>query len=545
MKGKNISRRAAIKGAAAAVAVSQMGGVALAARPAPIVSTRGGKLRGFVGGDVEHYLGIPYGAPTGGANRFKAPQKPAAWTGVRDALEHGPISPQSPSTKAPVRNGALAGLGAPRKAGEGEDCLNVNVWTPASGSEKRPVMVWLHGGAFATGSGSMDVYDGAALSKRGNVVVVNVTHRLNILGYAYLGPLLGADYADSGVVGMLDIVMALQWVRDNISAFGGDPKHVTIFGESGGGGKVSTLLAMPSAKGLFSKAIIQSGASIYLSTTDEAERVTNDFLSSMGLKTDDAQALLTMPVQRLVDGMLRFTSMQPNNLLSFAPVAGTRWIPDQPCYPTSPDCSRDVPLMLGSNLTESAFMYMGAPAIFDMDEAAMMNRLSVIMGTADIKAALAMYRRHHPNATPGTLFMLINTDRSMRKNTWRMADARAAQSGAPTYLYHFRFETPVMEGKLKSPHFLEVPLVFQNQNLAPIQLFSGGGARVDKMADVMSDAWITFARTGKPSGASLPDWKPYSHPDRAAMILNETSAMALNLDADIRHFWETHDYQTI
>jgi para-nitrobenzyl esterase len=543
-----INRREAVQACGAAT----LAALAASASPtwarsaaAPVVSTRAGQLRGFARDGIQHFLGIPYGAPTGGAGRFKAPQPAVPWAGVRPATEFGPTCPQTIPGASPQRTGALATIGDPPPAGESEDCLNINVWTPSADGEKRAVMVWIHGGAFAVGSGSMAVYNGANLARRGDVVVVGITHRLNIFGYAYLGGLLGPDYAQSGSVGMLDLILALQWVRDTIAAFGGDPARVTIFGESGGGGKVSTLLSMPKARGLFQRAVIQSGSNIFLPEVPEADGIVRQVIASMGLQSADARALLTMSTTDLVKGGMGFTHKSPLALLAYEPVVDGDLIPAQSCYPVAPAVSREIPVLMGTNLTESALMWMGDPTAFGMDEARLRARLANTLGKADIDRIIPLYRTHYPWASPSDIFLLVMSERSMRRNLWRMADARAAANDAPTFAYHFRFPTPYMNGQLHTPHFMEVPLIFQNHHLAGVSTFTGTGPAVDAMANSLSDLWTSFAKTGQPAAAGIPAWVPYSLARRETMVLDASSSLVDDPDDVLRRFWQSADYQII
>ena len=327
---EEIDRRRLLQ-ASLAVAAGSIGTAAFAdeAAPSPVVVTEAGRVQGFQADGVQHFLGVPYGAPTGGPNRFMPPQKPAPWTEVRPATAYGPVSPQlSPS--APPGSGPLGHMHDPPPAGQSEDCLNLNIWTPGADGAHRPVMFWIHGGGYFNGSGSMAVYNGAKLARRGDVVVINVTHRLNVLGYTYLGEAGGEAFAHSGIVGIMDIVQALEWVRDNIDRFGGDPGKVMIFGESGGGGKVSTLLAMPSARGLFRNAIIESGSNIFLPERPEAATVAGDFMARVGLGPDQARALQAIPLWRLMAGYFNFAGRRPTDRW-----CSSRWSTAR-CCPASP-----------------------------------------------------------------------------------------------------------------------------------------------------------------------------------------------------------------
>src|SRR5579864_2222134 len=348
---------------------------------APVVDTTAGKIRGVVNRGVLIYRGVPYGASTGGSNRFLPPRTAEAWSGVRDAFQNGHSSPQVAPAPASIGSG-LRGTAA-----QGEDCLVLNVFTTGvRDGRKRPVMMWIHGGGYAYGSGSSLGYDGANLSRTGDVVTVCINHRLNIVGHLYLGA-AGDPYADSGNNGLLDIVAALAWVRDNIEQFGGDPANVTIFGQSGGGGKVSTLLAMPAAKGLFHKAIIESGSTLKQIPRDEAERTTAKIMATLGLNPTDVAELQQMPIQRLLGAM--------GGGARLGPVVDGHSLPRDPFDPMAPDVSADVPVIIGTAETEGS--YFAPPELLSLDEAAVRSRLHERLGP-DSDRILELFKQRRPNA---------------------------------------------------------------------------------------------------------------------------------------------------
>ncbi len=347
---RDVLKRSALIMAGAAVGLRPV----FASQASPVVAhTTHGRIRGVEVSGIKVFKGVPYGASTAGRNRFMPPVAPEPWTGIRDATEYGASAPQSePGVRRVVSPIGVAAAGLP---GEGEDCLVLNIWTPAIGdNRKRPVMFWCHGGGFATGSGSSPVTDGTNLARRGDVVVVSLNHRLNVLGFASLERVAGPEFAASGDVGMLDIVRALEWVRDNIAEFGGDPGTVMVFGQSGGGRKVATLLAMPSAKGLFHRAIIESGATLKLVEPEQGARVARELLATLGLPADQGKALQTVPLDALMSAYFSVVRRMNVDQMTqgFSPLVDGRIVPQHPFHPVASAVSAGVPLMIGSTRTE-------------------------------------------------------------------------------------------------------------------------------------------------------------------------------------------------
>src|SRR5687767_13678302 len=349
------SRREFLKQSGFLIAASSTGlSYAFAQDGAPVIAeTAYGRIRGTDVGGIKVFKGVPYGASTAGKNRFMPPSHPAKWAGVRDALVYGPSAPQT--ERGATRAASAIAVAAAGLPAEGEDCLVLNIWTPAVGEgRKRPVMFWCHGGGFVTGSGSSPVTDGANLARRGDVVVVTINHRLNVLGFTSLADAGGPEFSASGDAGMIDIVRALEWVRDNISQFGGDPNTVMVFGQSGGGRKVATLLAMPSAKGLFHRAIIESGATLQLVEREQAARVASELLTTLGLDKARVRELQALPVDRIMAAYFAVVRRMNVDQMThgFSPVVDGTVVPRHPFHPTASPVSADVPLMLGSTRTE-------------------------------------------------------------------------------------------------------------------------------------------------------------------------------------------------
>jgi len=491
-----------------------------------IAETAFGKVRGVDNNGIKTFKGMPYGADTSGANRFMPPADPADWSGVRDALEYGLSAPQSDPAAPPLPAGAIKIAGQDLPA-EGEDCLVLNVWTPAVGSagdsgRKRPVMVWCHGGGFANGSGSSPDTDGTNLARRGDVVVVTLNHRLNVLGFTELGE-FNKDFAASGDAGMLDIVQALKWLRANISQFGGDPNTVTIFGQSGGGRKVETLLAMPSAKGLFHRAIIESGAAVRVVDRDVAVRNADQLLAKLGVNKKYVRDLQKLPVEKIMAAYFAVVNANPSvdqSLGGFSPCVDSKILPEHPFYPNASPVSADVPVMIGCTRTEMTLFAQGDPSAFSLNDGEMRGRIKNLLGD-QAPGMIDLYRKLTPGASPSDIYFLIASDYRYGAPTMIAAQRRAALRKAPVYLYYFTWETPVQGGRLKSPHTMEVPFAFDNVKIT--ERLTGGGADAMALADKVSDAWIAFARTGDPNTPKLPHWPAYDAKNRATMVINNES----------------------
>ena len=479
-----------------------------------IVESTLGKLRGAANSGVHSFKGIPYAQSTAGAARFLPPLKPAPWSDVCDALALGP---QAPQPDRPIRP---ANAWIRDTTPTGEDCLVLNVYTPAVGdSGKRPVMVWMHGGGYFTGSGGATGLDGSNLARRGDVVVVTLNHRLNAFGYSCLGDFGDERFADAGNAGMLDIVMALEWVRDNIGNFGGDADNVTIFGQSGGGSKVAVLMAMPSAKGLFHKAVMQSSSShLHLASKGNASRAGRQLLSELGL--DDAAALQHALADRVLEGYATAVAANHGND-SFRPVVDGRSILNHPFDLDSPDLASDIPLLIGSCETEKSFYDITLdPAKLPLSPDALQASVKRFVGIDDgqTKNLIADYTERRGGISGRDLFNVISSDHMYRRNAIAAAEMKSEQGGAPAYLYEFTWKTPVLDGMLKTPHTLCIPFVFGNVEIA--RAFTGAGPEQAALMDTVMETWLAFARTGNPNNTRLPEWRPYDASDRTTMIFD-------------------------
>lgn len=537
--GSGIDRRTFLGATGAAVA----GGVLLArsgralaqgdypAGTSSIAQTQSGKVRGLHNGKAHVFKGIQYGASTAGDNRFMPPQKPQPWSGVRDATKLGNQTPQL--TAVMLAEEVVSLDNSPFS----EDCLYLNVWTPAlRDGRKRPVMVWFHGGGFTNGSGGDVRYDGSNLAHNHDVVVVTVNERLNAFGFLYLGELGGERYADSGNAGLLDLVASLQWVHDNISEFGGDAGNVTIFGQSGGGGKVSTLMAVPAAKGLFHRAICESGLNMQGVQPDQATAMTRKVMDALNLQPSQVEQLRDVSVNDMLAALSWVSAQAPGGaggLLRFGPVIDHRTLSRNPWDPDAPVESANVPMLLGSVLTEGTFMLTTPRDPINDRELHQRVERGLGFGVGHLspeqaEQLIALYRRDYPKTSNTRLFQIMTGDNWMIPNVAAVGERKAAQNAAPAYVYHWEWITPVEGGRLGAPHTIEIPFAFDNLDVPTAALITGTGEDRFAMADRTSRAWTGFARTGNPNIKGLPQWTPYSADHRAVMILNNECRLEID-----------------
>ena len=487
----------------------------------PVVDTESGQVQGVEQGGIDAFLGVRYAAPPVGELRFKPPVKPERTSGVADATGYGAPCMQLYSASGPNASEMTRQIQTifptyTEAKIDNEDCLFLNVWTPEAGDGgKRPVMVWFHGGGYSYGSGGWPAYNGRNLAEKGDVVVVTVNHRLNAFGYLNLAEKFGEEYAASGNVGNLDLVRSLEWVRDNIAAFGGDPDNVTIMGESGGGSKVSHLMAMPSADGLFHKAVIQSGPGVFSGKPAEAADYAETILAQAGVET--IEDLRSLRAEALIDAVREATpaGSAMGRGPQFGPIADGEIIPRDPFLPAAPEQSGDVPVLIGYNKDEMTLFVASQPWFGRLTDQTL-SMMTSSMGPQAV-AAVEAYREMYPDYSPTHLAAIAMGTRFVR-GTYLLADQQSRTATAPVYVYRLTWETPIGEGMLRSPHTLDIPLMFDNA--AESAAFVGTGQEAAIMADMMSDAWLAFAKTGTPSSELLPEWKPYTGESRYVMELN-------------------------
>ncbi|HVC01891.1 MAG TPA: carboxylesterase family protein [Steroidobacteraceae bacterium] len=490
-----------------------------------VAETASGQVLGLMSGGVCQFKGVPYGASTAGAGRFKRPSPPVAWPGVRDCFGYGPVAPQCPADFANdyarlVHFDLNTGFG-----GVSEDCLHLNIWTPGTDrTARRAVLFSVHGGGFAIGSGNNPLYDGAKLASFGDVVVVTVTHRLASFGFLDLADLdSSGEWTDSGAAGMLDLVAALEWVRDNIANFGGDPGRVMIFGQSGGGWKVSTLLAMPAARGLFHRAAIQSGSLLRHLSRDEGARVAAAFVDKLGLRRGRLRELNELPWTQL----LAAQSQVGSHL--FAPVRDGVHLETDPYEPVAPVESCDVPLIVSTTLDDAGLFF----SHFDLTEPELRRLLARSYGAA-ADHLLALYREHFPAKSPYLLHAQMVTDAGFRRFANAQAERKALQARAAVYTYLWEWPSPAFDGKFGAVHAIDVAASLHNER-DPIM---GGGGRDARMTCTrLASAWVNFAKTGSPNSEHIPDWPRFDGTRRSTMVFAADTRVVHDPYRPIREYW--------
>jgi para-nitrobenzyl esterase len=473
-----------------------------------VVETASGSVRGEIYEGVSIFRGIPYGASTAGAHRFLPPRPASPWTGVRDCVDYGQTAPQIPGRLA---EGGWEG----RRPEMGEDCLCLNVWTPAADTGKRPVLVWLHGGGFEAGSGSSLLYDGTHLVRRGNVVLLTINHRLGIFGHCHLEDLFGSAFAGSANAGYLDVVAALRWVQANIAQFGGDPGNITILGQSGGGRKVSLLTASPIAQGLFHRAIVQSGSHLRLMSRERANELAERLLKHFDLGRADAHRLQHIPwrdIRRANRDITRATRLRYSPALDETTFAAHPWDPEAP--PTA----APIPMLIGTCRTELSNQ-LGNDDTFALDDDGVAERLRSFVPPQDVAELIALFKRENPGATAPEIFFKITTARGYWRDSILQTEAKVRQGGAPVYAYRLMWRTPIEGGRRITPHSLDLPFMFDNVSKAA-HMVGPRTAETDAMAHTMSETWLAFARSGDPNNPAVPAFRPYDLQARCVMLFD-------------------------
>jgi para-nitrobenzyl esterase len=486
-----------------------------------IATTPGGEIRGRVRNGIKVFRGIPFAAPPVGKLRFRPPAPPEPWEGVLDATHASPLAPQLPSPLEKM-------LGAPPPRWSEAECLTLNVMTPALDDAKRPVLFWIHGGAFVNGGGSSPIYDGAKFVEHGDVVVVTVNYRLGAFGFLHLDEVFGDELSGSGNAGVLDQVAALEWVRDNITAFGGDPEDVTIFGESAGGMSVGTLLGMPQAEGLYHRAIVQSGSASFASPSAAATKTAQGFLEIAGVTT--VEELETISADDLLAAQGEFMKSNARTDLPFQPVVDGKVLPDLPLNTIASGATGNVTTMIGTTADEMTLFLALELGVGQIDDAGLKKQMKRFFGDrAD--EVVRRYTENRPDATTGDLLTAISTDRVFRIPAIRLAEAQARQ-GRPTYMYLFTWATPIMNGKLKSCHALELPFMWDALDKPGLAMLTGDGPERQAIADAMHAAWIAFGRTGDPG------WPRYDLDRRATKRFDVTTEVLDDPMGDERALWD-------
>lgn len=499
-----------------------------------VVETDSGKIEGYQNRGLYVFKGIPYAAPPIGDQRWLPPKAVEPWSGVRQSQSYAAIAPQVVSPQGVFNQ-------RPTEEPQSEDCLYLNVWTPGLDNARRPVLFWIHGGGFTGGSGSQPGYKGSRLSARGNVVVVTINYRLGSLGFLNLNEVTGGRIPATGNEGLLDQITAMQWVRSNIMAFGGNPDNVTLFGESAGGMSIGCLLASPQAKGLFHKAILQSGAASTISPLAGAKQVAEQFFEILDLGPTDIDDPRSLPVERLLAAQ---QELAPRMLASgrrmgmpLQPVIDGAILHALPLDAIKNGSASEIPIIVGTNLDEWKSLGMNDQELPKLGETGLLQRCKRLMPEEKVEALVETYRearaRRGVSTTPAELFSAIQTDQMFRIPAVRLAEAQQRQEQS-AYNYIFTWSSPTLDGSLSAYHGLEVGFVFGNYT----EEFSGSGSSAEVLSGNMQDAWLAFAHNGDPSCKSLGNWPPYDN-HRVTMLLGEECHAEEAPYDDERRAWDS------
>ncbi len=492
-----------------------------------LVETAYGKLQGSDESGVQVWKGVPFAAPPVGALRYRPPQPPAAWGGVREATAFSPTAPQLPS---PLNN-----LFGREQQPSSEDCLYLNIWSPAADGARRPVLFWIHGGAFTGGSGSTPWYDGAAFARNGDVVVVTTNYRLGLLGFLHLADLGGEPFAATGNLGILDQVAALRWVKENIAAFGGDPDNVTIFGESAGGMSVGTLLGTPSAQGLFHKAILQSGAAHNVRGREAATQVAREALKLLEVDESNVERMRELSVEQILAGQAKLAVSRASGGLFAQPVVDGDVLPRPPLEAVANGAAAGVPLLVGTNLDEMKLFFAMDPGM--ASEEGFRARAAAQAGAETFAKLADAYVAGRPNESTVEAWTHLLSDHLFRIPAIRLAETQEKQ-GTPAWMYRFDYQSPALGGRLGACHALEIPFVWNNLNAPGSTNFTGERPDRQPLADRMQAAWIAFARAGDPNADGLPSWPAYEPGSRATMIFDVDCRVENDPNGAERRLWD-------
>ncbi len=500
-----------------------------------IVNTKAGKIEGTVENGIFVFKGIPYAAPPTGSLRWLPPQPVGPWGGIRAAKEFGAIAPQNE-----MPGGDAVGLEINEP--QDEDCLFLNIWTRGLDNKRRPVMIWIHGGAFIIGSGSQTTYRNHNLVARKDMVLVSINYRLGAFGFMNLNEITGGKIPATGCEGLFDQIAAIQWVRDNIESFGGDPGNITVFGESAGGMSIGSLMAMPSAQGKFHKAILESGAGNTVGALDEGVEITEKFLNVLELKSADTEALRSLSVDRILDAQQKLgvaLQLEEGRITPFQPIVDGVVLPDVPIKAIEKGSAAVIKTLAGTNLDEFKLFSIMDPAIKDLDESGMIKRLEGLIPPEQVSNVAAVYRKgleaRGESSNPSEILTAIQTDIMFRMPALKLVEAQI-KNNQPAYNYLFKWKSPVMDGALGACHALEMGFVFGNFD----NTFCGSGPEAQALSYKMQDAWFAFAQTGDPSCELLGKWEPYGD-NRTTMLLDKECRLENAPYEEERAIWDTFD----